>query len=143
MKNAFPKNAFSKNALSKNAFSKNAFSKNAFSKNAFSKNAFVGRGRRRRSRLFRRAQSCSGPSWTSPGSPPAGPARPARRTSPSRSWRPFPPAACGWCRRAAPRTSYIVRGLELAKLAKFQILQIFGGLVLGFIKTKFCKKICV
>ena len=37
--------------------------------------------------------------------------------------------------------------LSLAKLAKFEIfckiLQIFGGLVLGCIKTKFCKKICV
>ena len=41
----------------------------------------------------------------------------------------------------------------LAKLAKFagfanltlvaKLLQIFGGLVLGCIKTKFCKKICV
>ena len=31
-------------------------------------------------------------------------------------------------------------GLGLAKLAKFAN---FGGLVLGCIKTKFCKKICV
>ena len=31
---------------------------------------------------------------------------------------------------------------KLEKLAKI-ILQIFGGLVLGCIKTKFCKKICV
>ena len=32
--------------------------------------------------------------------------------------------------------------LGLAKFSKFsKILQIFGGLVLGFIKTKFCKKI--
>ena len=38
----------------------------------------------------------------------------------------------------------LVRGLGLAKLANFcKILQIFGGLVLGRIKTKFCKKICV
>ena len=33
---------------------------------------------------------------------------------------------------------------KLRKLAKFcKFLQIFGGLVLGCIKTKFCKKICV
>ena len=32
----------------------------------------------------------------------------------------------------------------LAKLAIFfKILQIFGGLVFGCIRTKFCKKICV
>ena len=30
-----------------------------------------------------------------------------------------------------------------SKNAFFKILQIFGGLVLGCIKTKFCKKICV
>ena len=30
---------------------------------------------------------------------------------------------------------------EVPKISK--ILQIFGGLVLGCIKTKFCKKICV
>ena len=35
----------------------------------------------------------------------------------------------------------IFRLAKLGKLAK--ILQIFGGLVLGCIKTKFCKKICV
>ena len=33
---------------------------------------------------------------------------------------------------------------KLANFAKFcKILQIFSGLVLGCIKTKFCKKICV
>ena len=32
----------------------------------------------------------------------------------------------------------------ITKIGKFcKILQIFGGLVLGCIKTKFCKKICV
>ena len=40
-----------------------------------------------------------------------------------------------------------VRGLGSAKLANFEKiekkLQIFSGLVLGCIKTKFCKKICV
>ena len=40
--------------------------------------------------------------------------------------------------RAPVRGGY---GLGLAKLARF--LQIFGGLVLGYIKTKFRKKICV
>ena len=45
--------------------------------------------------------------------------------------------------------SDVCYGLGLAKLANFannnnnKILQIFGGLVLGCIKTKFCKKICV
>ena len=35
-------------------------------------------------------------------------------------------------------------GKKLGKIAKFcKILQIFGGLVLGCTKTKFCKKICV
>ena len=41
-----------------------------------------------------------------------------------------------------------VRVSKISKLANFaisvgKILQIFGGLVLGCIKTKFCKKICV
>ena len=36
------------------------------------------------------------------------------------------------------------RGVRVSKIGKFcKILQIFGGLVLGCIKTKFCKKICV
>ena len=34
-----------------------------------------------------------------------------------------------------------LRGSKIGKITKF--LQIFGGLVLGCIKTKFCKKICV
>ena len=34
-----------------------------------------------------------------------------------------------------------VRVSKIGKISK--ILQIFGGLVLGCIKTKFCKKICV
>ena len=40
-------------------------------------------------------------------------------------------------------------GLRVSKISKLcklifkNILQIFGGLVLGSIKTKFCKKICV
>ena len=38
----------------------------------------------------------------------------------------------------------ISRGLGVSKIGKFyKILQIFSGLVLGCIKTKFCKKICV
>ena len=33
---------------------------------------------------------------------------------------------------------------KISKIGKIsKILQIFGGLVLGCIKTKFCKKICV
>ena len=35
-------------------------------------------------------------------------------------------------------------GVRVSKIGKIsKILQIFGGLVLGCIKTKFCKKICV
>ena len=35
-------------------------------------------------------------------------------------------------------------GRDLGKIRKIsKILQFFGGLVLGCIKTKFCKKICV
>ena len=35
-------------------------------------------------------------------------------------------------------------GVRLSKIGKIsKILQIFGGLVLGCIKMKFCKKICV
>ena len=35
-------------------------------------------------------------------------------------------------------------GVRVSKIGKFcKLLQIFSGLVLGFIKTKFCKKICV
>ena len=36
-------------------------------------------------------------------------------------------------------------GVRVSKIGKniSKILQIFGGLVLGCIKTKFCKKICV
>ena len=37
----------------------------------------------------------------------------------------------------------VERLAKLAKLANLKFLQIFGGLVLGCIKTKFCKKICV
>ena len=37
-----------------------------------------------------------------------------------------------------------ITGLGVSKIGKMsKILQIFGGLVLGCIKTKFCKKICV
>ena len=41
----------------------------------------------------------------------------------------------------AGRGSSGARGTVGANFAKF--LQIFGGLVLGCIKTKFCKKVCV
>ena len=37
-----------------------------------------------------------------------------------------------------------VRVRKISKIGKIsKILQIFGGLVLGCIKTKFCKKICI
>ena len=42
---------------------------------------------------------------------------------------------------ARPPRSLGVRVSKIGKISK--ILQIFGGLVLGCIKTKFCKKICV
>ena len=35
------------------------------------------------------------------------------------------------------------RGGKIGKIIISKFLQIFGGLVLGCIKTKFCKKICV
>ena len=44
--------------------------------------------------------------------------------------------------RSAP--SYGMLRVRVSKIGKIsKILQIFGGLVLGCIKTKFCKKICV
>ena len=47
-------------------------------------------------------------------------------------------------RRAEVAESDRSRGLGSAKLSNFaKFLQIFSGLVLGCIKTKFCKKICV
>ena len=64
------------------------------------------------------------------------PARPARRRP-----RPLAPPPSPWRLRRPPRCSL---GLaKLANFARFKILQIFGGLVLGCIKTKICKKICV
>ena len=57
---------------------------------------------------------------------------------------PVPAAQCALDLRRAPVR---VRGFglaEVAKLGKFcKYLQIFGGLVLGCIKTRFGKKICV
>ena len=42
------------------------------------------------------------------------------------------------------RLDLVVAGVRVSKISKIgKILQIFGGLVLGCIKTKFCKKICV
>ena len=38
----------------------------------------------------------------------------------------------------------LMTGVRVSKIGKIiKILQIFSGLVLGCIKTKFCKKICV
>ena len=47
--------------------------------------------------------------------------------------------------RAAQRpNSMPFLGVRVSKIGKIsKILQFFGGLVLGCIKTKFCKKICV
>ena len=45
--------------------------------------------------------------------------------------------SCFRCRRFPSSSSQA----NLANLANFKFLQIFGGLVLGCIKTKFCKKI--
>ena len=51
-------------------------------------------------------------------------------------------AAAGTGTAAAAGAS--VWGLGVSKIGKIsEILQIFGGLVLGSIKTKYCKKICV
>ena len=41
------------------------------------------------------------------------------------------------------RVSNIGKISKILRSTPFKILQIFGGLVLGCIKTKFCKKICV
>ena len=60
---------------------------------------------------------------------------------------------CKWWRCRCPRPQFCVAGrlstseqvaLDRSKIGKIsKILQFFGGLVLGCIKTKFCKKICV
>ena len=43
-----------------------------------------------------------------------------------------------------PKNAHALQALKVSKIDKFlKILQIFGGFVLGCIKTKFCKKICV
>ena len=41
------------------------------------------------------------------------------------------------------RMKHVLNIASVPPLAHSKILQIFGGLVLGCIKTKFCKKICV
>ena len=43
------------------------------------------------------------------------------------------------------RNSPLGLGVRVSKIGKIigKILQIFGGIVLGCIKTKFCNKICV
>ena len=47
-------------------------------------------------------------------------------------------------RKAARMRDEQVRGVRVSKIRKFcKMLQIVGGLVLGCMKTKFCKKICI
>ena len=57
------------------------------------------------------------------------------------------PVRPGASRGRAYRRAAFLKQATNSKIGKFlqnlQILQIFGGLVLGCIKTKFCKKICV
>ena len=70
-----------------------------------------------------------------------------------RQRRAVSPAVAGGDRKGGPSTSREptvsssvkrVRVSKISEIGKFcKILQIFGGLVLGCIKTKFCKKICV
>ena len=87
-------------------------------------------------------------SWRSPRPPPR---RGGRPRCGSRSRRPprGPRGSAGGCgaetasgtRRASAAAA--PAEASLGKLTKFcKILQIFGGLVLGCIKTKFCKIIC-
>ena len=72
-------------------------------------------------------------------------ARGAARVAATRGKRGVSPAAAGATaatgRPGARLCTWGVRVSKIGKIRKF--LQIFGGLVLGCIKTKFCKKICV
>jgi len=53
-------------------------------------------------------------------------------------------ASAGADGAAAPPGNSVPLNCKISKIWQiWQILQIFGGLVLGCIKTKFCKKICV
>ena len=69
---------------------------------------------------------------------------PPRRRSPCRRG-PLCSAGRGPRRRSAGLTSAVMhfRKMHFRKMHFSKILQIFGGLVLGCIKTKFCNKICV
>ena len=59
-------------------------------------------------------------------------------------WRPLPRGPRGHPRSGLSSPTRRSASGQLANFAKFcKILQIFSGLVLGCIKTKFCKKICV
>ena len=54
------------------------------------------------------------------------------------------PATSKRCERFASTTGATWVRVRVSKIGEIsKILQIFGGLVLGCIKTKFCKKICV
>ena len=72
-----------------------------------------------------------------------GSAPPRGRAPPPRGRAPAPAAVAG------PSPIFVLTpsegsGVMASKICKFyKILQIFGGLVLGCIKTKFCKKIYV
>ena len=73
----------------------------------------------------------------------AGRPRTSRRSA-RRSWTASPGgrALRGRGRREAREAGPLgVRGSKIGKISIF--LQIFGGLVLGCVKTKFCKKVCV
>ena len=67
--------------------------------------------------------------------------------SPRPSRHPLPPSIGRACPTSPPRSAVASIEHNLSQLPNFEIfckiLQIFGGLVLGCIKTKFCKKICV
>ena len=66
-----------------------------------------------------------------------------RAAAPIRRWSPSLPGLAGFGGSffAFAWASWSVRVSKISKIGK--ILQIFSGLVLGCIKTKFCKKICV
>ena len=55
----------------------------------------------------------------------------------------YDPAAAA-LQAATAQAALVSEGVRVRKIGKIRkILQIFGGLALGCIKTKFCKKICV
>ena len=71
-----------------------------------------------------------------------------KEEAPAAGWRPFLRQGIQVAKRsvqlAREMTVWALVGVRVSKIWKIsKILQFFGGLVLGCIKAKFCKKICV